>query len=147
MSSDRRLPRLTVAIGILFFRTILCSAIFLASRSWHVLRLLSLFFTFDNLSRLEEEHEDERDTWCMVFELKESAASDGSSHSSLHSSLSSSSSSTQGKCSGLRSISHPSISLFTHHLFCVFCVRSWPPMSTCTTSVCAPLQMVSKLRT
>ena len=46
------------------------------------------FFTLDNLHRLGEEYEDEIDTLCMVTELKEAAATDGSNHSSLHSSLS-----------------------------------------------------------
>ena len=49
VNSDLRHPRLAVAIGTLFFRTILCPAIFLASLSWHVSRTAVVFFTFGNL--------------------------------------------------------------------------------------------------
>ena len=63
-----------------------------------------------------EGQEEERDTRCMITELKEAAASNGSSHSSLHSSTSSS---TQGKSSGLPPISHPPNSLFTSQLLFV----------------------------
>ena len=45
------------------------------------------FFTFDSLLLLGEEHEEERDTRCMVSASKEAVASDGCNHSSLHSSL------------------------------------------------------------
>ena len=73
---------------------------------------------FPQSSPPEEEHEDERDTRCMVSELKEAVASDFSSHSSLHSSLSSS---TKGRSSRLPLIIHPPISLFTPHFLCVLC--------------------------
>ena len=39
------------------------------------------FLTFDNLLLSGEEDEDERDTWCMVSELKEVEAPDRSSRS------------------------------------------------------------------
>ena len=123
-------PLSGVAIGTFFFRTTLCPAFFLASRSWH--------FTFDNLPHSEEEQEEERDTRCMVSELKEAEESDGSSHSSLRSSLSSSS--AKGRSSRLPLIFPSPSSLPT---FCVFCVGLLSQMPTCTISVCAPLQMVS----
>ena len=74
----------------LTLRTILGPAIFLLIHNTFF-KTAVCFYTFDNLSLLGEEHEDDRDTRCMVCELKEAVASDGSSHSLLHSSLSSSS--------------------------------------------------------
>ena len=79
----------------------------------------AVFYTFDNLSLSGGEYEEERDTRCMVSELKEAEACDDSSHSTLHSSVSSSS--TKGKSSRLLLITHPSISLFTHHFLCALC--------------------------
>ena len=70
------------------------------------------------------------DARCMVSAWKEAAASNNSNHSILYSVTSSS---TQGKSSGVPPTSHPSISLITP-TFCVFCVRPWPLISTCTFS-------------
>ena len=78
-----------------------------------------VFLTFDCLPILWEEHEDERETRCMVSESKDAASSDDCSHSSLLSSLSSSSSEGQGP--KLPLFIHPSISLFTLHFLCVLC--------------------------
>ena len=82
----------------------------------------AVFLTFDNLSfflNKSEEHEEERDTRCMVPELGDAVASDGSSHSSLHSSLSSSS--AKGRSSRLPQIIHPSHLPCLLSTLCVFC--------------------------
>ena len=98
-----------------------------------VLAFFSL--ALDSLFLLRCEHEDDKDTLRIFPELKEAAASDFNNHSSLVSSSSSSPSEDEVQYSLLSSI-----------LPCVYCVGPLPPMSTCTTSVCAHLQMVAQKR-
>ena len=143
-NSDRRHPWLAVAIGILVFRTILCPATSLASRSRHVLRLLLSFKLSTIFSFLGEEHEEERDTQCMFSELKEAVSSDGSSHSSLQSSLSSSSS--KCKISGPPPISHPPNSFFMSQLLFVLYKTPAMAVNMHDLGVCIP-QRVSRSRT
>ena len=64
---------------------------------------------------------------------KEAAASSSPNHSSEYSSTSSS---TQCKSLGLP-FHLPSFPPYSLPTFGVFCARPWPPMSTCTFSVCA----------
>ena len=87
---------------------------------------------------LWREHEDNRDTLCMVPELKKrAAASDVTDHSLLFSSHHNLPEERQK----LSLIPHPFISLLTP-TSCVSRVELLPPMPTYTTSVCVLHQMI-----
>ena len=73
-------------------------------------------FAFDNLPLLREEHEDDKETRCMVSEFEETVSSDGCNLSSLLSSLSSLLAKSTN--SRLPFFIHPSISLFTSLSVC-----------------------------
>ena len=100
---------------------------------------LVVFLTLDSLFLLWDEHQDDRDTLCIVPELKEATASGNTNHSSQLSS--SSSSPSEEECAKFSLTLHPSISLFNSPLL-VCGVGPLPPMSTCTTSVCVFLHKV-----
>ena len=89
------------------------------SLSWPFSETAVVFLTLDRFPLLWAEHEDDRDTLCIVPEFKGAAASDVTDHSLL---LSSSSSSPQEEEGVKFSLTlHPFISLVTLHFLCVRC--------------------------
>ena len=95
-----------------------------------------VFVTLDSILPSLEEHEDGKETWCMVSESKEAVASDSCSHSSLFSSMSSSP--AWCRSSRLPLINHPSISLSTLHFRCVLCCTVATDVNIHDVGVCFP---------
>ena len=75
-------------------------------------RTVVVFSTQDSLFLFWNDHEDERDTLCIVPELKEAASSDVDN---LSSPFSSSASPSEDECSRLPLINHSFVFLFTSH--------------------------------
>ena len=136
--SGRRLPRLAAAIGFCLSIPFLCFAIFPSSRSWHVSRLQSSF-PLSTISPAWERSTRMRWTrgaWSLSSKKPRLPMVPIIHHRirRLHH--------HQHKGRVQESLPSPSpCSLLT---FCVFCARSWPLISRCTTSVCVPLQVVSR---